>query len=501
MEINTRKLIQDIETKYNVDEWEIDGIKIWPLLRIKLNYYLVYAKLGLDTENSIQKRSNLKLIVQLLLSPFKWILFTLASINKAQFIFNSRDFIFINSPAGNVKIENKYFDKFCSPLIDNFSNRGYSSLKLDTSSKLILNKKNPSLYFQVFLDFTIVISRITSKWYNPSKHLIGFNDFLEHLKTLQELSHVKLTESDVIFQVNKIITLKKLYKIVLSFVKPKAVFSVCYYDDYCMAMNLACSEYKIPTFDIQHGVQGVNHVAYGNWSKLPSNGYELLPNYFLCWSNSESDTILSWARAVNNHKPIIISNLFLNLWKYNGNDLLSPQTIKIFMDKINANRPIVLLTLGWDLSDEETLQSTLIAMKDTQYEVNWLVRLHPSMLNLKTRIIQMLHKHDIIQFELDFATSYPLYFVLKNIHLHITHSSSTVIEAAEFGIFSIVTDKYGWSLFEDDPKINKFILDGFEKSSPFVLIKSGKYFSTQKYVDTYDKKDDVTNRILSYINN
>ncbi len=32
-------IISDIETRFAVDEWEIDGIKIWPFIRIQ-NYLL-----------------------------------------------------------------------------------------------------------------------------------------------------------------------------------------------------------------------------------------------------------------------------------------------------------------------------------------------------------------------------------------------------------------------------------------------------------------------------
>ena len=91
-------------------------------------------------------------------------------------------------------------------------------------------------------------------------------------------------------------------------------FVVTYYGSIGMAFDLACREFGIPSFDIQHGVQGSLHAAYGRWLRLPVNGYELLPSFFLCWSQKEKSVIEEWSNKFSKwHRPLVHGNLYLDM--------------------------------------------------------------------------------------------------------------------------------------------------------------------------------------------
>jgi len=49
--------------------------------------------------------------------------------------------------------------------------------------------------------------------------------------------------------------------------------------------------------------------------------------------------------------------------------------------------------------------------------------------------------------DIDECTDLPLHALLSHTDVHLTHSSSTVIEAAQFGVRSVVTSAYGAELF------------------------------------------------------
>jgi hypothetical protein len=51
--------------------------------------------------------------------------------------------------------------------------------------------------------------------------------------------------------------------------------------------------------------------------------------------------------------------------------------------------------------------------------------------------------------EIATASVLPLYSLLRLADLHVTHSSSTVVEAAEFGVPSLVLSRYGLELFPE----------------------------------------------------
>jgi hypothetical protein len=49
--------------------------------------------------------------------------------------------------------------------------------------------------------------------------------------------------------------------------------------------------------------------------------------------------------------------------------------------------------------------------------------------------------------DLDVATDQPLYALLRHVDAHVTHSSSAVVEAAEFGVPSVLFSEVGAELF------------------------------------------------------
>lgn len=62
----------------------------------------------------------------------------------------------------------------------------------------------------------------------------------------------------------------------------------------------------------------------------------------------------------------------------------------------------------------------------------------------------LLKGHGITNFELRIATSYPLYALLRNVDIHITEFSSTVVEASQCGVPTVIINKIGAKLFQNE---------------------------------------------------
>jgi hypothetical protein len=215
---------------------------------------------------------------------------------------------------------------------------------------------------------------------------------------------------------------------------------------------LACKRKGVPSVDIQHGLQGAMHLAYGGWSKVPSHGYELLPTYFWCWSQDEANVVQKWSAATKGaHQPVVGGNLFLNLWKSNGlsagrqcDDLVLEKVIALGADRQ------VLVTLQPGFLTEELVHALVSAMKNTVGSLQWWLRLHPVMLHEREKVKGIFgHLPNV---DIDMATDIPLYALLRYMTVHVTHSSSTVLEAHEFGIKSVVCSRYGIEHFPDQQK-------------------------------------------------
>jgi hypothetical protein len=76
----------------------------------------------------------------------------------------------------------------------------------------------------------------------------------------------------------------------------------------------------------------------------------------------------------------------------------------------------------------------------------WWIRLHPEMTAESDSIREVVSTAGGA-FELDSVSALPLYSILPFVDVHLTHSSSTVIEAERFGVASLITSEYGAELY------------------------------------------------------
>jgi len=226
---------------------------------------------------------------------------------------------------------------------------------------------------------------------------------------------------------------------------------VSYYNEIGMAYNYSCNFNNVPVIDIQHGAINKYHPAYARWKKLPEFGYKLLPKFFWCWSQNEAGIIRNWNTGYEKyHEPIIGGNLYLQKWK-SGNDA----TVKHFDDllesfKKNKNINKVILYSFNNVSDMElskTLKLINIINKTFRDKFFIFLRIHPGHKNQILKIKKFFIDNGVENIDIENATNFPLYSLLRLADLHITEYSSTAIEAREFGIKTIFIHKIGKTLF------------------------------------------------------
>lgn len=479
------EIISYIESTFPVNEWEVNNLKVWPLIRIKLGNILAFRALEVNMEESIQRMSKAQLFKRFVLGGFLGLYHSLKDLKGNANPFKKKNIVFLGDGVSFTKLERKWFNKYCDPIRNDFAKSNDSTVTLETWIKYYGPRFLPSFFIQPFIDWAIVFSVVLFNTKKCKSSFKSYPAFLSYLKNI-DVNPDNFSEINVqkhAFKVNK---LANLYKYFLRKIEPDAGLVVCYYGDYMMGFILACKQLGIPTFDIQHGVQGENHLAYNSWVKIPNTGYDLLPDYFLCWSDYEAAIINGWSKDINCHKAIVIGNRFLEMWR-DPKSTIGVKYDNIFNQIFKNERVNILLSLSWDINSETYLSTTLAAICATQHEYNWLIRLHPSMFN-KQEIIQMLNNNGIKEFEIEQASVLPLYTLLRNVQINITHSSSTVIEAAEFAVPSIITSDYGWELYSKQIE-SKWIYK-IDESKRIIehLLKLKK----TKYIDKPYKKDNLS---------
>jgi len=443
------KIINTIEDRFPVASWEMNGIKIWPLLRIRLNFDLYYLH-----QTTVHATSGNNFLAKFFLRTRKVVSYLRAvtvDFNKNQSVKTQYDAVFLSDGVSFTKVDGQWYEKFCEPLITIFKRNSFQNCLLTPVNSYLIPRKAPSKFIQPRLTTLSAVAALRARYCKPRDIVLpGYTEVMTYLA--ESGCGVNLPSQLALYRlVCQLETFSGYFISLLSKLKPAVSFVVSYYNTEGMAFNLACHRLKIPCIDIQHGVQGELHVAYGRWNNIPATGFELLPSHFWCWSDEDAAAINAWSKSVSmHHKPLVGGNLWLDLWKTG-----EPDFVKSYDNKISALKKTlppckhVLATLQFNLDDANTLSPLLTAIRDSDKNWFWWVRLHPCMLSRREYIRGILQQTGNLNFELDTATDLPLYALLRHMDVHVTHSSSTVIEAKDFGIPSVIFSHYGMEFFPD----------------------------------------------------
>lgn len=441
-------LYNELEEKFEVDKWTVDDIHVWPIIRMDLMLNLFDLK-ARNKQTNINLLFKIKEGLKILKGVLKY-LFAVARDGGRNEKISQADTVFLSDGISRVKLKEKFHDKFCDPIIDILQKKGLSAKTLEPLHNYIIPRYRASIFIQKNLDFSL-IKNMFFKAKNPSHdNLPGFHDFLDFLDKKNYGTPLP-DEKRIKTILTAINAYSEVFDKLLAYIKPKIGLVVCYYGPIGLAFVQSCKRLKIPCADLQHGAEGDFHPAYGRFAKVPEEGYEFLPDFFFCWSENEVSAIDKWSKKINRHNPINAGNTFLDLWRNNENEIVK------YYDKIihnsldqNPDAKNILLTLSYDYDNEEILGETLKAMRNSQQNLKWWVRLHPIALKRREKVRKMLIQSGIKNFNLDMATDFPLHALLRNIDLHITHASGTVVEAAQFGVPSIITSENAIQYYKEE---------------------------------------------------
>jgi hypothetical protein len=446
-----KDIVIEIEDRFPVDTWLMNGIHVWPLVRIQIYFELFFAgrDQGYSTSNKSKILSGLAPFIRIVNSVFQFSKSYVSDLKHNTSTNRSADCLFLTYTVHRTLLTGRWYDKYCDPYVDALTSLGLRSLVLEMAAKeeYRVPRYGRSKFIQPALEGIMIKSRLQWKSVSLRESLCGFTDMIDCLEkenpdmTMPSLERLRS-------QVVQLINLKEYFRKILADVKPTVVFVAEYYSLYGMALILACRQCCIATVDIQHGMQGDEHLAYGCWSKIPRTGYELLPSVFWCWSDYEAGVINKWNQDVLPiHKTFVGGDLWLNLWREKSSEIVSYYDNMIGRFKYKTGRPLhVLVTLGL-LSDLK--EWILTAIQASFVDIFWWIRVHPCRLEEREIVREILKEFGITNVVLDQATDLPLQALLRHVNVNVTAFSSTVFDAECYGIPSVLTDSAGVTLFSE----------------------------------------------------
>ena len=431
-----------IESRFPVLEWRADGIDVWPLVRIRwfMRQWLIdYGSPG-QPERKLSRlfnRAN-----ALIGGPFR--------ANRAHRTPDVRgldqacDVVLLSDGVSYSQLDGRSADRFCDPVFKALRNRGVLAEIWTPSHDYRHDRLCPSRYIQPRIDRANLVGAVKAR--------VGSASLPEHARVTDWLRANDLhAESAEIGRIRsdayRVAALAKMFRKMLLSARPRLAFVVGYYSVETMAFLLACRRLRIATAEIQHGVQGAMHPAYAAWPRPVGPVHELLPDTFWVWSEWEKQIIDAWAHG-SGHRAIVGGNPWMDVWTqpHDWPMTQSSHARASTMRSRAQGRAVVLVTLQYGFMNAEQISPLIELVRARPDGLMFWIRLHPLMLGRREEIRQLLPANGC--FELDEPTDLPLQALLTCTDVHMTHSSSTVIEAAQFGVLSVITSRFGEELFE-----------------------------------------------------
>lgn len=394
------QFIQRVEQEYPVQQWRANDLYIWPLLRT------MFIQASSKRNNSKSKQ----VIWPLLKSTFRSI------IPWFRLLRSKPSTLCVSGNNCFEKYDGKSYHKF----FEEQFNQGAGFVEYQSKG---VRKNAVEFLFPSALWTRMISKSISIKWENDN----GLDSFLktesENLPSEYQsfLSRAFLNSRIVQVEANRV-----YWKKVLNIIQPEKVLIVSYYNYNFYGMIAACKDLNIETIDVQHGLQGSHHLAYGSFAKVPKSGYEVLPEKFWCWNDYYATQINEWAIETD-HNAYVAGHPWIDFIQNNFQRSSKEKTLILF-----TAQPYVIEVAFSD--------HVIDALNKAKEYGEVYIRLHPSQEAIRQEIIEYLNKNnvDLNIIKLGSPEDESLPVLLSQSLLHMTLCSSVVIEADLFDVDSLV---------------------------------------------------------------
>jgi hypothetical protein len=443
--------IADVEARFPVDRWRAMGTELWPMLRVRWMFDdFAAAHAALRGEPPAVRSSLLRTLsgrisgrVGAYLDLWRDTWQYRAGRDRGP---TRRDLLMLSDGVSFARLGVEWLERFCDPIIARASRRGLSSLLLMPLYGVRRPRATPARFVQPGIDVATALGISFARVDDAQIELPEHAAVIESLRR-RGFRVASLERSAIARDATRLQAVTSYYRRLLSRVRPKLAFIVSYYSLDGFAFVRACHQLQIRVVELQHGAQGDLHPAYAAWPRPASGKFDLLPDVFWVWSTSEADVINTWARGTR-HRALAAGNPWLDVWRAESPwPVAHARAAAAALKERVAGRSVALITLQFGLAPSAQLEPMAKLVSSAGSDLVFWVRLHPMMLSEREAVRKLLG--DSRRFVLDESSDLPMHALLPFVDVHVTHSSSSIIEAAQYGITSVITSAYGAELYRE----------------------------------------------------
>ncbi|WP_409297420.1 hypothetical protein [Pseudomonas sp. KCJK8993] len=463
-------VLAELEQQHDVASLRYNGTQYWPLLRMMLGFE--NDPLVPPSQSKARFRDRLKKYGNALGSLFEDFIDPRHNLERDA---PCDVYYLTHSTCRSLKIKGTYFDAFFSPLrhwceeaqvpVDFYGEEFVPDSEYRTP------RSEKTAYIQKHLTIVSLTNRFKDK-----PQLAEADLALIDVLRLELQSRGFGTQSVSLKAIENALTQLDLHKQrfsrVLKAKQPRLVMVATYYSVFGFALMAAANALGIRTIDLQHGVQGAGHFAYGTWGHVPRGGWDLLPRLFWNWTQEDVANIGTWGGEA--HRGILGGRIFSQYLNEVDVEFAEYHDLTQRIRQSGCKQ-VVLVTLQ-PIDSEDFIDELRKAMQGPAFtSVFWLYRLHPAMMDKQGAYAGSLENE---RSDLALCSNLPLDYVIKLADLHVTLNSSVTIEAALEGIPSLLDHNCSYYMEWQERGIARRIEKGQSWSDAILqCLNSGSRFS------------------------
>jgi hypothetical protein len=437
------EIISDLETAFPIESLTYGEIALWPVMRQQIANTLFWDRhaVSYSFHNSVLRS------VPGVPARVAHALADSAAAFMSRGKFSASDVLFLTAGFEYVPFQGAFYNRFLDPVKELLDRRGvsYTDVEFGFQGKDFTPKHFPTVDVRRPVGLLSTAARIGSPALSRRERS-ALARFREYCATNHRLS---LDVRNVVQSAQRISSLSRLFSRMLSAAHPKVCIYVCSYQETTMALAHACRRLGIKTMEIQHSVISEYDWNWCKWSAIPDGGYSTMPDLFWSWAERYSTMLDCWQRRPNtNLSPLVGGNLWIGKWLHSTNNPVPEAT-----SRLRASGRTILYTVPFGdvkLISEWFSPEFDEAVRRSPADWTWIIRLHykadETLLRHVTRHVEQLgpnvHVHH--------ADEHHLYHLLSVTDVHISQTSTTVVEAEAFGVPNLILGEVGRAWYQSE---------------------------------------------------
>jgi glycosyltransferase involved in cell wall biosynthesis len=432
--------INELEAAFPVDAWRCGDVHLWPWYRVRL--YIDAVNDMLEASPSMKPLPRLAHLAGRAARAIGRV--PLASWRDRHgnaTIERGTSAVLLSDGMSFTRLGEGWYDRVMDPVMQGLVTRGHAALKLTPLAEAHVPRLEPSRFVQPRIDAIKLLAK------RPPMPIET-----PRLAALRQAAATRFAvpapdEAWLRVQAARLHALAGWFARALRASGAALAFVNTYYSLEGQAFVLAARRLNLRSIDLQHGMQGPQHAAYASWRRLPAAGYSTLPDEFWVWSEEDADVIRAWSAGARAPRPRVTGNYWLDRWRDDQEPMVATFLAEAAAQRGGCDKQ-VLVSLIWGVGESEEIDRLIEAARQCPRSVGWWWRLHPVESHRRAELAARLERSGLDGSRVGAATDLPLYALLRRADVVVSHSSTVIAEAAQFGIPSVVASDYGAALHE-----------------------------------------------------